>query len=85
MLVLKLGFNRMQPWIPYFNSQNQRPTNAQVWFHIHDLRKEYYHPKILRNIVRAIVHLLKINNATLQMDLGHYARIMIDVDLSKLL
>ena len=80
---MKPGLIRLQQWSPDFNPHNQRPTNAQVWIRIHDLSWEYWHPKILTNLASAIGHPLKIDNATLNGDYGHYARVLVDVDLSK--
>ena len=80
---IKPGILRLQPWTPDFNPFNQRPTNAQVWVRIHDLSWEYWHPQILSDIAKCVGHPLKIDNASIQGDLGHYARVLVDIDLSK--
>ena len=61
----------------------QRPTTAQVWCRFFNLGWEYWHPQILMSITKGIGSLLKIDRATLDGDFVHFARILIDVDLSK--
>ena len=80
---LKPGLLRLQPWSPDFNPYAQRPTTAQVWCRFFNLGWEYWHPQILTSIAKGIGSPLKIDKATLEGDFGHYARILIDVVLSK--
>ena len=49
---------------------------------LYELGWEYWHPKLLSGISRGVGVLLKIDDATLKGDYGHYASILIDVDLS---
>jgi len=53
-----------------------------VWVQRYELGWEYWHPKLLSGIARGVGVLLKIEDATLKGDYGHYANILIDVDLS---
>ena len=80
---IKPGHMRMQQWVPDFNPNSQRPTNAQVWARLYDLPWEYWDANILKNIARGIGIPLKIDQNTLDGKFGHFARILIDIDLSK--
>ncbi|XP_050217387.1 uncharacterized protein LOC126668218 [Mercurialis annua] len=60
----------------------QKTTNSQIWVRFYKLPWEYWHPKILTSIAKGIGAPLKIDNATSTAEFGHYARILIDVDLS---
>lgn len=51
---------------------------------MHKLGWDYWHSQILTNIASTIRVLLKFNGSTIVGDFGHYARVLIDVDLSKL-
>ena len=80
---LRPGLIRLQPWSPNFNPFAQRPTTAQVWCRFYNLGLEYWHPQILINLAKVIGSPLKIDMAMLDGNFGHYASILIDVDLSK--
>ena len=58
-------------------------TNAQVWIKLHDLPWEYWDASILKNIARGVGVPLKIDHNTIEGKFGHYARILVDIDLSK--
>ena len=80
---IKPGHIRLQPWSPDFNPNTQRPTNAQVCIKVHELPWEYWDASILSNMARGIDVLLKLDQATLEGKFGHFACILVDVDLSK--
>ena len=80
---MKLGVIIMQPQSADFDLSNQRLTNAQVLAWIHDLPWEHWDLKILFSIAKRVGALLKIDNAMLEGNFGHFARLLIDVDLSK--
>ena len=80
---VKPGHLRLQPWSPDFNPNSQHLTNAQVWIKLHDLPWEYWDASILKNIARGVGIPLKIDQNTLEGKFGHYARILVDIDLSK--
>ena len=80
---VKPGHLRLQPWTPDFNPNYQRLTNAQIWIKLHDLPWEYWDASILKNIARGVGIPLKIDQNTLEGKFGHYARILVDIDLSK--
>ena len=80
-LNLKLGVWRLQPWDKNFYPYSQKNTSAQVWVHFWDLPWVYWHPQILDGIARAIGVPLRLDNATINGDYGHYALILVDTDL----
>ncbi|KAK0582625.1 hypothetical protein LWI29_027805 [Acer saccharum] len=82
-LHLKPGILRLQPWTQNFNPNTQRTTNAQIWARFYDLPWEFWHPQILSDMARGVGIPLKFDRATLEGDYGHFARMLIDVDLSK--
>ncbi|KAK2658156.1 hypothetical protein Ddye_004689 [Dipteronia dyeriana] len=82
-LHLKPGTLRLQPWTQNFDPNTQRTTNAQIWVRFYDLPWEFWHPQILSDMARGIEIPLKFDRATLEGDYGHFACMLIDVDLSK--
>ncbi|WCJ18475.1 hypothetical protein M5689_000823 [Euphorbia peplus] len=80
---LKPGIFRLQAWTPDFDPNNQKTTTPQVWVQILDLPWVYWDPVILADIAKCIGGLLRFDNVTLQSDYGHYARMLLDVDLSR--
>ncbi|KAK3192977.1 hypothetical protein Dsin_024287 [Dipteronia sinensis] len=82
-LHLKHGILRLQPWTQNFNPNTQCTTNAQIWVRFYDLPWEFWHPQIFSDMARGIRIPLKFDRATLEGDYGHFARMLIDVDLSK--
>ena len=53
----------------------------QVWVRFYDISWAYWHPQILSDVARAIDVPLKIDQATINGDFGHFARVLIDIDL----
>ncbi|KAK2661721.1 hypothetical protein Ddye_000295 [Dipteronia dyeriana] len=77
---IKPGILRLQPWQPNFNPHKQKLTTAQVWVRFYELGWEFWHPNILYTIARSIGIPLKIDKNTLDGQLNHYARVLIDID-----
>ncbi|KAK3229335.1 hypothetical protein Dsin_001216 [Dipteronia sinensis] len=82
-LHLKPGILRLQPWTQNFNPNTQCTMNAQIWVRFYDLPWEFWHPQILSDMARGIGIPLKFDRATPECDYGHFAHMLIDVDLSK--
>jgi hypothetical protein len=79
---LSPGLLRTFAWSADFNPHNVQPSNAQTWIRIHGLAREYWQPKILFEIAGALGSPLALDEATKKRTFGHFARILIDVDLS---
>ena len=80
---LKPGVIRLQQWTPFFNPYKQRTTTAQVWVRFYELGTEYYYPRLLWNLARCLGTPLKIDQRTLDGSFTHFARILVEIDLSK--
>lgn len=59
-----------------------RQTNTQCWIRILGLPQEYWRPKILYSIARGIGVPLSLDDATKNKSLGHFARVLVDVDIT---
>ncbi|KAK0593385.1 hypothetical protein LWI29_035802 [Acer saccharum] len=81
-LNLKPGVLRLQPWMPDFNLALHKSSNAQVWVRFYDLSWEYWHPKIISDLARGIGVPLRLDKATVEGDFGHFARVLVDIDVS---
>ncbi|KAL6175680.1 hypothetical protein ACLB2K_052319 [Fragaria x ananassa] len=79
---LKPGMLRLMRWVPNFSPANQRNMNAQVWVKFWDLGLEFWEPTTLFEIAHGIGAPIKIDENTLQKRFGHYARVLVDIDLS---
>ncbi|XP_050212400.1 uncharacterized protein LOC126663639 [Mercurialis annua] len=80
---LKPGILRLLPWTPGFNPEEQKSTTTQVWVRIHKLPWEFWDKQLLAEISRGIGVPLKIDHNTINGELGHFARVLVDMDLSK--
>lgn len=80
---LKPGLLRLFEWSKDFRTRTQRQTHGQVWNRLHELPQEYWMDRTLREIASAIGTPLLIDSATHNRVFGHYARILVDMDLSK--
>ncbi|KAK3199355.1 hypothetical protein Dsin_022770 [Dipteronia sinensis] len=72
-----LGFRIL---VPLFRS-----PLTQVRVRFYDLSWEYWHPKIIFDLARGIGVPLRLDKATIDGDFRHYARVLVDVDMSALL
>ncbi|XP_065881792.1 uncharacterized protein [Euphorbia lathyris] len=74
---------RFIPWSPRFNPDSHKSTSAQVWVTFYNLPWEFWDKRIMASIARAIGVPLRFDKNTVEGEMGHYARILIDVELSK--
>ena len=82
-LNLKPGLLQLFEWSKDFSARTQRQTHAHVWIRLHKLPQEYWMDRTLKEIASAIGTLLLVDSATKNRVFGHYARILVDMDLSK--
>lgn len=64
--------------MPDFNPNSIKQIHSQCWIRLHDLPQEYWRPQTLASIGMPIV----VNEATKKRVYGHYARILVDIDLT---
>lgn len=72
----------MQPWVQDFDPYAHNSSNAQVWIHLHSLPWEYWDPDNLAYIAHCFIVSMRIDKGTLDDDLVHYDRMLIDIDFS---
>jgi len=80
---LKLGLLGLFEWTKNFNLHTQRQTHTQVWIRLWELPQEYLMERTLYEIAGAMGMPLLIDNVTRNIMYGHYAQILVDLDLSK--
>ncbi|MCH97539.1 DUF4283 domain protein, partial [Trifolium medium] len=80
---LKPGVLRLSKWSNDFNSYTRRQTHTQIWIRLMELPQEYRRQHTLFEIASAIGTPLSLDEATKTRAFGHYARILVDMDLSR--
>jgi len=80
---LNPGILRFFCWSKDFDPQNQIQSHAQLWVRLMNLPKEYWRKTTLFEIASGIGYPLTIDEATQSRLFGHYARILVDVDMSE--
>jgi hypothetical protein len=80
---LKPGILRLSKWTNDFNKYTQRQTHAQIWIRLMDLPQEYWRHRTLFEIASAVGTPLSLDASTSNRVFGHYARILVDIDLSR--
>ncbi|XP_058761315.1 uncharacterized protein LOC131634699 [Vicia villosa] len=73
----------VKEWTPDFHPENDSIVNVAVWIRISGLPVEYYDPIILQIIGNLVGRTIKVDKNTLQGERGKYARICVEVDISK--
>ncbi|XP_065875385.1 uncharacterized protein [Euphorbia lathyris] len=79
---LRPGIIRFSPWYPDFNPDLYKSTSAQVWVRFYNLPWEFWDTRIIASIARAVGVPIRFDNNTVNGEFGHYARVLIDVELS---
>jgi len=79
---LSPGFLRTFGWTADFNPHKVQQTIAQTWIRLHGLFREYWRKKTLFEIAGALGTHLALDEATSKRTFGHYARVLIEVDLT---
>lgn len=79
---LNPGLLRLSQWVADFNPKSQRQTHMQCWLRIHDLPQEYWRPRILFEIATGVGTPISLDEPTRARSLGHFARILVDLDLT---
>lgn len=79
---LNPGLLRLSKWCPDFNPKNQKQTHTQCWIRIYDLPQEYWRSRILFEVAAGISTPIAIDEMTRKRYFGHYARVLVDLDLS---
>ncbi|PNX89783.1 putative NBS resistance protein, partial [Trifolium pratense] len=80
---LKPGLLRLSKWTNDFSTSRPRQTHAQVWIRLMELPQEYWRQRTLFEIASAMGTPLTLDDSTKHRTFGHYARILVDMDLSR--
>ncbi|XP_019435946.1 PREDICTED: uncharacterized protein LOC109342412 [Lupinus angustifolius] len=78
---LKPGILRLFLWTPDFNPNLQKQTHSQSWIRILGLPQEYWSPRILFSIAGGIGTPISLDSATSNRTFGHYAKVLVEINL----
>lgn len=85
--ILNPGLLKLFPWTSDFSPNLQTNTSAQVWLKIHGLSQEYWRKRIIFAIASSVGTPICVDSITskpaIERTFGHFARVLIDIDLSK--
>ncbi|GAU31323.1 hypothetical protein TSUD_315330 [Trifolium subterraneum] len=73
----------VREWSPNFHPANDTIKNVAVWVRISGLPIEYYDSKVLHFIGNRVGKTVKVDKNTLQQERGKYARLCVEVNLTK--
>ncbi|KEH19239.1 DUF4283 domain protein [Medicago truncatula] len=80
---LQPGLLRLSQWTKDFNHNAQTQTHASLWIKLVVLPQEYWRERTLKEIASAVGTPISIDGPTRNRAFGHYALILVDIDLSK--
>jgi hypothetical protein len=66
-----------------FNHYSQLQTHASIWIRLVELPHEYWQEQMLKEIASAVGTPIDLDALTRNRASRHYARILVDIDLSK--
>lgn len=81
-IIFTLGTFTVSQWHPGFDPKSFKST-TKIWVRMYVIPLEFYKEQNLMNIAAAMGTPLKIDSATISIYQGFYARILVDVDISK--
>lgn len=73
---------KLSKWSVDFNTNSVKYTHAQCWILIRRLTQEYWRPRILIEIGTTVSTLIALDESTRSRNFGHFARLLVDIDLS---
>lgn len=73
----------VQPWEPNFQPENAKPPKTTIWVHFQSAPMEQFQETILHYLASMLGRLIKIDRTTLLASRGRFARVCIEIDLSK--
>lgn len=73
----------VKEWSPNFDSMMEKTKKVLVWVRFPDLPMEYYNHGFLFRIVEKIGRLIRIDSVTSLTSRGKFARLCVDVDITK--
>ncbi|XP_057811444.1 uncharacterized protein LOC131025665 [Salvia miltiorrhiza] len=79
---LPTGSIRLREWAKVFDPYKEVSSLCHTWVHIYYLPVECWHPEVIIGISRHIGLPIKIDNASVEGQFGHFARILLEIDLA---
>ncbi|XP_057802766.1 uncharacterized protein LOC131018045 [Salvia miltiorrhiza] len=79
---LRSGILHLQAWVPNFDPYKAHSTLVHVWIRIFNLPHEYWHPEVLSGVAREVGMPILIDGQSAQAHVGHFARILVELDVS---
>ncbi|KAJ4837044.1 hypothetical protein Tsubulata_025984 [Turnera subulata] len=73
----------VEPWKPQFNPITHKVTSIVGWVQIPNLSSEYYDRRLLQTVCNGIGCLVRLDHNTEEALRGRYARVAVEIDLSK--
>ncbi|KAL8137311.1 hypothetical protein V2J09_003312 [Rumex salicifolius] len=73
----------IKPWSPSFNPATDVVTTTPAWIRLIDLQVVYYEENVLLQLASAVDTPLKVDHRTLYANRGRFARICVELDLTK--
>ncbi|KAL5729843.1 hypothetical protein ACHQM5_002738 [Ranunculus cassubicifolius] len=74
---------RFTQWTPEFDPDKQRSTSSLLWVQFPKLKQQYWDYECLMRIGKGVGKPIGVDQRTLKRELGYFANVLIDVDLSK--
>ncbi|KAF5179052.1 Zinc knuckle cx2cx4hx4c [Thalictrum thalictroides] len=74
---------RLSKWTPDFDPEIQRSTKALAWVRFPKLSQQYWDYECIMSIAKAVGCPIGVDKFTAERELGYYANVLIDLDLSK--
>jgi len=74
---------RLSQWTKDFNYHSQKQTHVSIWIRLVELPQEYWRERTLMEIASAVGIPIDLDGPTRNRTFGHYACILVDIDLSK--
>ncbi|XP_039118817.1 uncharacterized protein LOC120254910 [Dioscorea cayenensis subsp. rotundata] len=74
---------QISPWKPFFEPSFAKLSTATIWLQFHNLPMELWDGETLETIVSQFGTLLKVDDFTVSLSRSKYARVCVEIDLSK--
>ncbi|XP_039146855.1 uncharacterized protein LOC120284118 [Dioscorea cayenensis subsp. rotundata] len=74
---------QLSPWKPFFEPTFAKLSIAAIWLQLHNLPVEFWEGETLETIVGQFGTLLKVDDFKSSLSRSKYARICVEIDLSK--
>jgi hypothetical protein len=82
-VTLQPGLLRLSQWTKDFHHYSHKQTHASIWIKLTELPQEYWRERTLKEIASVVGTPISIDAPTRNRAFEHYARILVDMNLSK--